>query len=235
MSTWNVAFGFVVTTGPGVRAKFMNINDTFNLRMPSLKPPFSNPGSATAGYWFTEFEHSTMSSTVLSRLCFSRAAINTCRDSGQDERLSARQLILHCRLELRNIIICMSRLGMSLDLGTPPLRSYFLRSFIIASGNGVSLGHAVSGCSTSSSSKRKWLVSFKGGLVRLSKSAFTWSTMINTSSRVEKCTRKALMMPWERGIHLNTAVLTFANHECWPEGVEATPTKHGPQVGLGNI
>ena len=35
----------------------------------------------------------------------------------------------------------------------------------------------------------------KGGLVRLSKSAFTWSTMVNTSSRMEKCTRKAFMTP----------------------------------------
>ena len=38
-------------------------------------------------------------------------------------------------------------------------------------------------------------VLLKGGLVRLSESAFTWSTMVNTSSRVEKSTRKALMRP----------------------------------------
>ena len=35
----------------------------------------------------------------------------------------------------------------------------------------------------------------KGGLVRLFESAFTGSTMLNTSSRVEKCTREAFMMP----------------------------------------
>ena len=75
----------------------------------------------------------------------------------------------------------------------------------------------------------------KGGLGTLSESAFTWSMMVNTYSRVEKCTRKAFMRPWQREIHLNTAVLTLSNHECWPEGVEATPTKHGPQLGLGNI
>ena len=35
----------------------------------------------------------------------------------------------------------------------------------------------------------------KGGLVRLSESAFMWSTMVNTSSGMEKCTRKAFMTP----------------------------------------
>ena len=39
------------------------------------------------------------------------------------------------------------------------------------------------------------VVSIKGGLVRLSESAFTWSMMVNTSSRVEKCTRKAFLRP----------------------------------------
>ena len=34
---------------------------------------------------------------------------------------------------------------------------------------------------------------FKGGLVRLSESAFTWSTMVNTSCSEEKCSRKAHM------------------------------------------
>ena len=60
-------------------------------------------------------------------------------------------------------------------------------------------------------------------------------TMVNTSSSVEKCTRTALMTLWEREIHLNTAVLTFLSHECWCEGMEATPTKHGSQLGLGSI
>ena len=37
-----------------------------------------------------------------------------------------------------------------------------------------------------------------GGSFRLIEPAFTWSTIVNTSSSVEKCTRKALMMLWER-------------------------------------
>ena len=79
------------------------------------------------------------------------------------------------------------------------------------------------------------IVVYKSGFLRLSESAETWSTMANTSSSVEKCTRKALMLLWEEEIHLNTAVLAILSQEYWWEGVEATPTKHGLQLGLGRV
>ena len=68
---------------------------------------------------------------------------------------------------------------------------------------------------------------------RLTKPAEMWSTMVNTSSRAKKCTKKHLWrFERERNSPKYTAVLAILSQEYWCEGMEATPTKHGLQLGI---